>query len=70
MGRARSKPAPAPSWEIPSIELTAAQKKAARERLLKDVDQARRDGVYQKLRALRGKLHIDLDLEELRKDRD
>jgi hypothetical protein len=58
MGRVESKLEPEPSLET------------ARDRLMKDVDRARREGVYEQLRALRGKLHIDLDLEELRKDRD
>jgi hypothetical protein len=66
----RNKLESAPVWQVEPLQLTAAQKKAARERLLKDVEEARRSGVYEKLRALRGKLHLDLDLKELRKDRD
>ncbi len=74
MGKAKKKPAPdipPDPWERwKAFQLTPEQKAAARAELQKRIDKAAAEGVYERLLALRGKVHLDLDLEELRKDRD
>ena len=73
MARAKKKAAPAAydPWEHwKSIQLTPEQKAEARAELEKLAAEAARKGVYEALRQLRGKVHLDLDMEELRRDRD
>jgi hypothetical protein len=53
-----------------SIQLTPEQVAEGRARLQKDIDRARAAGVYEELRKWRGKVHWDIDLDELREDRD
>jgi ribosomal protein S20 len=57
-----------PSAEYLAMQLTPEEVAEARAEMQKVIDRAARDGVYEKLLALRGKVH--LDLEALRKDRD
>lgn len=52
------------------MQLTPEQKAEARKRLEEAGEKARRDGVYDRLLALRGKINMNFDLEELRKDRE
>ena len=59
-----------PSEEWKRIQLTPAQKAELRAELQKRVDAAAAAGVYEQLWELRGKVNWDLDLEELRRDRD
>lgn len=59
-----------PFAEWRKIQLTPEQKAQLRAELQKRVDAAAATGVYERLMELRGKVHLDLDLEELRKDRD
>lgn len=59
-----------PSEEWKAIQLTPEQKAKARAELQKRVDAAAAAGVYERLMELRGKVKWDLDLEELRRDRD
>ena len=59
-----------PSEEWKRIQLTPEQKAAARAELQKRIDEAAAAGVYERLWELRGKVNLDLDLEELRRDRD
>jgi hypothetical protein len=53
-----------------SIQLTPEQVAAGRARLQKEIDKARAAGVYEGLMKWKGKVHWDIDLDELRKDRD
>jgi ABC-type amino acid transport substrate-binding protein len=57
-----------PSAEYLAMQLTPEESAELRAEMQKDIDRAARDGVYDKLLALRGKVH--LDLEALRRDRD
>jgi hypothetical protein len=59
-----------PSEEWKAIQLTPEQKAAARAELQKRIDAAAAAGVYERLMELQGKVHWDLDLDELREDRD
>jgi hypothetical protein len=59
-----------PSEEWKRIQLTPEQKAELRAELQKRVDAAVAAGVYEQLWELRGKVKWDLDLEELRRDRD
>jgi len=59
-----------PFAEWRAIQLTPEQKAKARADAQKLIDKAAAEGVYEKLVALRGQINLDLDLEELRKDRD
>lgn len=59
-----------PSAEWKAMQLTPAQKAEARAQLQRRIDKIAAEGVYEKLLALEGKVHLDLDLEELREDRD
>jgi hypothetical protein len=53
-----------------SIQLTPEQVAAGRARLQKDIDRARAAGVYEELLKWEGKVHWDIDIDELRKDRE
>jgi hypothetical protein len=53
-----------------SIQLTPEQVAAGRARLQKEIDKARAAGVYEGLMKWKGKVHWDIDLDELREDRD
>ena len=53
-----------------ATQLTPAQKAAGRETMRKLAERAARDGVYERLLKLEGKVHLELDLDELREDRD
>lgn len=77
MAKVKKKPHPddwmlewEPSEEWKAMQLTPEQSAAARAETQKLIDKAAAEGVYERLLALRGKLNLDLDLEELRKDRD
>ena len=59
-----------PSEEWKRIQLTPEQKAELRAELQKRIDAAAAAGVYERLWELRGKVKWDLDLEELRRDRD
>jgi len=59
-----------PSEEWKAIQLTPEQKAELRAELQKRVDAAAAAGVYERLWELRGTVNLDLDLEELRRDRD
>ncbi len=59
-----------PSEYYWSIQLTPEQKAAAREELKKAAEEAARNGVYERLLDLMGKVHLDLNIDELREDRD
>jgi hypothetical protein len=59
-----------PSEEWKRIQLTPEQKAELRAELQKRVDAAAATGVYERLLELRGKVKWNLDLEELREDRD
>lgn len=53
-----------------AIQWTPEQKAAARERLWKQVEEARRHGVYERIVKQRGKVHLDMDdLQEARKSK-
>ena len=53
-----------------SIQLTPEQKAAAREEAWKLVEEARRNGVYEKVLSLVGKVHLDMDdIREVRKSK-
>lgn len=73
MGRKKIKPEEEPFdhwayWQ--SIQLTPEQKAAAREEAQKLVDEAGRNGVYEKVLSLVGKVHLDMDdLREVRKSK-
>jgi hypothetical protein len=43
---------------------------AGRARLQKEIDKARAAGVYEELMKWKGKVHWDIDIDELREDRD
>ena len=59
-----------PSEEWKAIQLTPEQKAELRAIMQKKIERARAEGVYERLMELRGKVKWDLDLEELRRDRD
>ncbi|MDP9191387.1 MAG: hypothetical protein M3P06_06775 [Acidobacteriota bacterium] len=73
MARKKTKPEEEPFdhfayWQ--SIQLTPEQKAAAREQLWKKVEEARRNGVYEKVLSLVGKVHLDMDdIREARKSK-
>ena len=73
MGRKKVKPEEQPvdpfeRWK--SIQLTPEQKAAAREEAWKLVEEARRNGVYEKVLSLVGKVHLDMDdIREVRKSK-
>lgn len=73
MARKKPKPEEEP-WDpwayYQSIQLTPEQKAAARAEMQKLVDEAARNGVYEKIRGLVGKVHFDMDdLREVRKSK-
>lgn len=71
MAKRKTKAEPEDHWaEYFAIQLTPEEKAAARAEMQLELDRAARDGVYEKLLALRGKVHLNLDIDELRKDRD
>lgn len=51
-------------------QLTPEQKIQAREEMRRTAEEAARNGVYEKVRALRGTVHLEYDVEELRRDHD
>lgn len=55
------------SW---TCELTPEQRAAARKRLEEQTGEAARNRVYEQFLALEGKVKFDVDLDELREDRD
>jgi hypothetical protein len=58
-------------WErYRQMALTPEQVAEGRAELQKDIDRARAEGVYEKLMKWKGKVHWDIDLDELREDRD
>lgn len=59
-----------PFEEWRRIQLTPEQRTAARADLQKLIDAAAATGVYERLIELQGKVQLNLDLEELRRDRD
>jgi hypothetical protein len=71
MGRKKTKPEEEPFdhwayWQ--SIQLTPEQKAELRARSEKLADEARRNGVYEKVLSLVGKVHLDMDdIREVRK---
>ena len=70
MGRAKKKEVH-DAWEYyKSIQLTPEQKAEARAEAQKEIDRAARDGVYEEMSKLRGKIKWSLTLDELRKDDD
>jgi hypothetical protein len=52
------------------MKLTPDQVAEARAELQKEIDRARAAGVYEELLKWEGKVHWDIDLDELREDRD
>lgn len=56
--------------EYQAIQLTPEQKAQLRAETAKLGEEARREGVYQKIIALRGKVHLDMDdIREVRKSK-
>jgi hypothetical protein len=53
-----------------SYQLTPEQKAAARKRLEAQSEEAARNRVWEKFRALQGKVKLTYDVEALREDRD
>lgn len=53
-----------------ALQLTPEQKAELRKRAEAEMARASREGVYEKLLELRGKVHLEYDVEDLRKDRD
>ena len=51
-----------------ALQLTPEQRAEARKRLEAEVQRAQDEGIYEKLRALRGKVNFTVSLEELRED--
>jgi hypothetical protein len=73
MAKRKAKPVDDPEdpWAYyRSIQLTPEQKAAARKRLDEQCEEAARNGVYEQFLALEGKVKFDLDIDELREDRD
>ncbi|HWW59899.1 MAG TPA: hypothetical protein VN181_00900 [Thermoanaerobaculia bacterium] len=71
MGRVKKKSRQEELWEhYRAIQLTPEQKAAGRAELRRRAEEAAATGVYEELLALVGKVHLDLDLDELREDRD
>jgi hypothetical protein len=70
MGRKKVKPEeePDPFAEWRKIQLTPEQKAALRAQSEKLAEEARRNGVYERILSLVGKVHLDMDdLREARK---
>jgi hypothetical protein len=53
-----------------SIQLTPEQVAENRAQLQKEIDRARGAGVYEELAKWKGKVHWDIDIDELREDRE
>ena len=53
-----------------SIQLTPEQVAENRAELQKDIERARATGVYEGLLRCEGKVHWDIDIDELREDRE
>lgn len=74
MVRRKKKVEPEIEWEASAewkaMQLTPEEKAAARAEVQKSIDRARREGVYERLRALVGTLKLEDWPEELREDRD
>lgn len=74
MGRKKANVEEAPEdvWaHYRSIQLTPEQKAEARARMELEAEEAARNGVYEGLLALAGKVHLDMDdLRSLREDDD
>jgi hypothetical protein len=51
-------------------QLNASEKAEARKRMLADLQQAKEEGVFQRMKEWRGKIRWSISLEELRKDDD
>jgi len=58
------------SEEYRRAQLTPEQKAAARAELNKLSEEAKRNGVYEGLLSLFGKVHLTYDMDDLREDRD
>jgi hypothetical protein len=68
MAKRKTKPEPEDHWaEYFAMQLTEEESAALRAESQKEIDRMRREGVYEKLIALRGKVHLNLDLDEIRK---
>jgi hypothetical protein len=72
MSKVKKEPVPEsePPDEWKAIQLTPEQKAKLRAQAEEAARKAAATGVYERLLELRGKVKWDLDLEELRKDRD
>ncbi|HKR64773.1 MAG TPA: hypothetical protein VJZ00_13660 [Thermoanaerobaculia bacterium] len=73
MGRpkAKAKEKPLDRDELyKSLAVTEEQRRAVHEQMKADGERAKRDGVFERVRALRGKIKWSVSLEELRKDDD
>ena len=55
-----------PSAEWKAMQLTPEQKRALRARSQANVDRARAEGVYERFRALKGKVRFSLTYDELK----
>ena len=53
-----------------ALQLKPEQKAELRKQAEAEMERARREGVYERLLALRGKVHLEYNIEELREDRD
>jgi hypothetical protein len=53
-----------------ALQLTPEQKAELRKRAEAEMERARREGVYERLMKLRGKVHLEYNIDELREDRD
>jgi hypothetical protein len=51
-------------------QLNDSEKAEARKRMLADLQQAKEEGVFQRMKEWRGKIRWSISLEELRKDDD
>ena len=70
MARAKKEPE-SDTWKrYLALQLTPEKKAELRKRSQENIERARREGVYERLIALRGKVHLEYDIEELREDRD
>ena len=73
MARKKLKPQEAPDddWAFyKSIQLTPEQKAAARKELEAQSEEAARNRIWERFLELEGKVHFDIDVDELREDRD
>ena len=71
MAKRKTKAEPDDPWAYYwSIQVTPEQKAETRKRLEAKCEEAARNGVYEQFLALVGKVKFDLDIDELREDRD